>query len=105
MQARLACQPASSSIFPQRFAQAACRSGDRIIFLVKFVARYLAVGYAREVDQKINDLFAEYRRPQSSDRLRILAIVVPHALLLARELTRPFHEGRAPFVLRNGGVG
>ena len=52
MPARLACQHAGSSIFPQRFAQAARRSGDRIIFLVEFVARYFAVGYAREFDQK-----------------------------------------------------
>ena len=71
-------------------------SGDRIIFfLVEFFPRDFAFGYAGKFDQKINDLFLENRRPQSGNRLWILAVIVPNALLLARKLPGTLHHGAA----------
>ena len=57
-----------------------------------------------EFDQKINDFFLEYGRSQGGHRLRVLPVIIPHALLLAGELARPLHDGTAQFLFRDGDI-
>src|SRR3954463_8073528 len=63
-----------------------------IVFFVEFFPRDLLVGDFGELDEEIDDLLLVDRRAQARDRLRIVAVVFPDLLLLARELARTLDD-------------
>src|SRR4029434_7768020 len=80
------------------------RSVGVFVILVYVCARDFVCGHAGELEKEINRLFFEDRRPQGSDSLWILPIIIPDALLLARELTSSLHHGSPQLVFGNRDV-
>src|SRR4029079_15039758 len=69
--------PASGGLFGRR---------ARLIVLVELVARDLLVRHLGEFGEEVDDLLLVDRRAQARYRLRIVAVEIPHLLLLPWEL-------------------
>src|ERR1043165_1584375 len=64
-----------------------------LIFLIELLARDLLLSHLGKLDHEVDDLFLVDRRTQARDRLRIIAVVFPHLLLLPGELARALDDG------------
>src|SRR4029078_6232889 len=96
----------AAAAHPVIYFPTSCRARRRItagrfVVLVEIFTGHLAVRHARELKQEIDNLFLEDWRAPRASLLRILPIVVPNPLLLARELARTVHNGAAEFIFRH----